>query len=65
MIGRVYQTRDGERWRVVCRWASIPKTPVIHNVLFENVATGLREVRPWYPAPKRVDPAPTSRGGGG
>lgn len=65
MIGNLYEwpeRHDGQKgewpggvWRVICRWASIPGVKVIRNVLVENTETGERKVRPWYPAPKRVE----------
>lgn len=44
-------------WEVICRWGTTPGTKVIRNVLVENVETGERIVRPWYPAPKVVERA--------
>jgi hypothetical protein len=59
MVGRLYTWRSGACsegvWRIVCRWASIPGVAVIRNVLAENINTGERVVRPWYPAPRRAD----------
>lgn len=61
MIGRCYTWRNASEscsqgvWRVVCRWASIPGVKVVHNVRVENVETGEWTIRPWYPAPRRVE----------
>lgn len=69
MIGRLYewpatagdpprhrQVWPGGVWRVLARWASIPGVRVVRNVLVENVETGERSIRPWYPAPRRIIP---------
>lgn len=59
MVGSKYCWRSGACsegvWLVICRWGSTPGVKVIRNVLVENVETGERIVRPWYPAPKVIE----------
>lgn len=64
MIGNLYEwpAKDngqkgvwaGGIWRVIRRWRRVPGGRVVRNVLVENVETGERKSRPWYPAPRKV-----------